>query len=201
MQELSFPQMKRVKQISASHCGPATARMLLSFSGFDAFKQDQIVEAAGVTGKLNTHGTTIGDLALAVRRLVPQVNLWYKDQATVEELDALVNEYRVPVGVEWQGVFLDIEEDDDPGHYSVATYVSIPENLIRIADPYHHYPDHDRTFKLSFFDKRWWDTNEMKDPVTGRNRYLLDERMMFVILPREITFPKHLGMVQDFPLY
>ena len=54
------------------------------------------------------------------------VCLWYKNQASVEDLVALVCRYRCPAGVEWQGFFEDREEDEDLdegdyGHYSIVT--------------------------------------------------------------------------------
>jgi hypothetical protein len=44
---------------------------------------------------------------------------------------------------------------------------------------------------------RWWDTNDVLDPLTGTNRLVEDRQMMFVITPEEVTFPGLLGMKRD----
>jgi hypothetical protein len=99
---------QRFMQISESHCGPAAIQMLLSNLNVEV-TQEQVAEAGGATSLIAIHGMRVDELALAVRRLAPQVIFYYKDHATIEELVRIVNDYRHPVGVEWQGVF----EDED----------------------------------------------------------------------------------------
>ncbi len=193
---LPFPRMKRVAQISDAHCGPAVLRMLLSNLGINQTKQSEIVAASGVENRIWVHGVTVWELARAVNRLLPEVNLWYKDHATVDELDVLINQYRIPVGGEWQGVFREYD-DGDSGHYGVATYLNQELERIKIADPFSAFAGRDRIFKLPFFLKRWWDTNELTDPGTGQRRYFLDEKMMFVVVPNEVTVPSLFGMIRD----
>jgi hypothetical protein len=191
-----FPQMKRLAQISNSHCGPAVLRMLLSNVGVNQIKQRDIVAAAGVEHRIRDHGTTVAQLAMAVRKLVPEVNLWFKNEATVAELDTLVNKYQVPVGVEWQGVFREYG-DGESGHYGVITYLDRDLDRVRIADPFSVFAGKDRLFRLSYFQKRWWDTNEIKDAQTGRRRIVRDHQLLFIVVPNEVTFPSLMGMTRD----
>ncbi len=95
-------------QISESHCGPAAIQMLLSNLGIEV-TQEQVAEAGGATSLIAMQGMRIAQLAQAVRSLAPQVVFYYKDHATIDELVRIVNDYRHPAGVEWQGVF----EDED----------------------------------------------------------------------------------------
>lgn len=190
--ELGFPQMKRVKQISVVHCGPAVIKMLLSIYGIEV-KQKQIVEAAGAEWKLKTHGMTVAELGAAVKLLVAQMQLWFKTQATIGELARLVHEYGLPVGVEWQGVFEEYE-DEDSGHYGVVTRVDTLHNVIMLADPFKKYAGKDRRFSVVDFERRWWDTNEIIDRTTGKRWHQKDDQMMFVVIPKEMTFPEELGM-------
>ena len=52
------------------------------------------------------------------------VCLWYKNQASAEDLVAVVCRYRCPAGVEWQGFFEDREEDEDWRKATTATTAS-----------------------------------------------------------------------------
>lgn len=152
-----------------------------------------ITQAAGVTEKVADYGMIYPEMALAVQRLAPDFTFWYKKNASLNDLVKLVKVYEVPVGVEWQGVFEE-DEDDDNGHYSVVTEADVKNNLMRIADPYGRYAGKDRSFTLSFFMERWWDTNDITDPLTGMVRKVEDYRVSFVVVPEESDFPAELGM-------
>ena len=52
----------------------------------------------------------------------------------------------------------------------------------------------DRILRISVFLKRWWDDNEVKDPLTGKITYKRDEQLFFVVAPSEVAFPAELGM-------
>lgn len=93
-------------QISESHCGPAVIQMMLSNLGIER-NQEEIAEAAGVNGLIAMNGMRIDQMAKAVQNLAPDTAFYYKDHATIEELARIVQDYRYPVGVEWQGVFED----------------------------------------------------------------------------------------------
>jgi len=44
---------------------------------------------------------------------------------------------------------------------------------------------------------RWWDTNDFPDPLTGKEHLVEDRQMMFIITPKEVTFPRLLGMQRE----
>lgn len=179
--------MVRVKQKSASHCGPAVLEMLLSYLDIKVH-QDAFVTAAKVQKKLPLHGMNIHDLSIAVKKLVPQSIFWYKRDATIGLINTILTKYKYPVGVEWQGLFRVKHEQEDNGHYSIATGIDKDMELIYLADPFWTFSKRDRRIDLTLFKKRWWDYNVIND------RNIRDERMIFLITPKKVTFPKDLGM-------
>lgn len=201
------------KQISESHCGPAVIQMLLDNLGITV-TQEAVAEAGGATELIELNGMRVDQLALAVRNLAPEVQFWYKEHARLSELVRLVTHFRVPVGVEWQGVFEDEDEesdgntvegeetgDDDYGHYSVVTYANRREKKFIIADPYKDYYSQDRIFSFEEFEGRWYDFNEVTDPITGKTRVVKDDHMMFILTRKGDIFPLELKMENDFPSY
>ena len=189
-----FPQMKRVKQITSYHCGPAVLKMLLSFYGIPVM-QKEIVTAAGIGKRLKIYGMTVFEMAVATDKMFPSFQLWYKENASLKELQELVNTHGQPVGVEWQGGFEEYE-DEDNGHYAVIVHVDMANNLILIADPFKKYAGKDRRFSVIDFEHRWWDTNEVVDTKTKKHKLTKDYHMMFIVTPKEATFPESLGMVR-----
>jgi hypothetical protein len=169
--------------------------------------QQQIAEAAGVTDLIEMNGTRVDQLAQAVSALAPELQFWYKTHTRLSDLSAAVNEYQVPVGVEWQGLFDDDDEDtedvdsgdsetgdNDYGHYSVIIYLDEISKQLIIADPYKDYISQDRVFTFKEFLSRWYDYNEIIDPKTGRAKLVQDYRMMFIITAKDEIFPESLGM-------
>jgi predicted double-glycine peptidase len=190
-----FSQMQRVKQITSYHCGPAVVKMLASCQGV-AVKQADIVAAAGIGRRLKIYGMTVAEMGRAVNRLWPQLQLWSKDNASLKELQELVNAYGQPVGVEWQGVFEEYE-DEDNGHYAVVVQIDMANNVILLADPFKKYAGKDRRFSIIDFEHRWWDTNEIIDSRTGKHKLMKDYHMMFIVTPKGATFPEILGMERE----
>lgn len=190
--------MRRVKQKNNSYCGPAVMEMLYSFLGRKV-EQEEIVQAAKISRKIKSRGMLVEEMALAVRTLTPEYSFWSKRKSQSNELSEIVNRYNFPVGVEWQGVFKykgprEDDEDDDPGHYSVVTQISVSDKKILLADPFRIYAGKDRQFTLLEFERRWWDINETVDPVTRKKKQMDDYHMMFIIVPQENDFPARLGM-------
>ncbi len=193
-------------QISDSHCGAAVTQMLLSNLGI-IVSQEEIVEAAGVEEMIEDYGMNIPQMALAVRRLAPHAQFWYKADSELEDLVSLVNQYGFPVGVEWQGVFgqdddEDEDEDDeenDYGHYSVATKIDLENDTIVIVDPYRDFGLKDRYFSLGEFLGRWWDTNTEFDRAQKYSRLVEDYHMLFIVTAKGSSFPKLLGMKNTWP--
>jgi hypothetical protein len=144
----------------------------------------------------------VDQLALAVHLLAPQTQFWFKEHSKLRELIILLHSYRVPVGVEWQGQFDDEEEgedgaetgDEDYGHYSVITNADRRKKQLIIVDPYKDYIGQDRIFSFKEFKQRWWDYNEVPDPLTGKTRLVEDRHMMFIITPKDALFPLEFGM-------
>lgn len=189
-----FSRLRRIEQITENHCGPAVIQMLLENIGVTA-TQEEITEAAGATHTIEAHGTRVDQLAKAVQQLAPIAKLWYKEKASPDDLEYVLNECKYPVGVEWQGLFDDMDDDDDDyGHYSIIANIDIVKDEIIIVDPYKDFVDQSRIVKMSLFLSRWWDFNEVKDPQTGEETFKKDEQLFFVVVPLSVVFPAELGM-------
>ena len=189
-----FSRLRRIEQITENHCGPAVLQMLLENIGITA-AQEEITEAAGATRTIETHGTRVDQLAKAVQQLAPIAKLWFKEKATVEDLEYVLDVCKYPVGVEWQGLFDDMDDDDeDYGHYSIIANIDRAKDELIVVDPYKDFVDQNRIIPMSTFLNRWWDFNEVKDPVTGENTFKKDEQLFFVVAPLSVTFPAELGM-------
>jgi hypothetical protein len=199
--------------------------MLLSIEGIEV-SQEAVAEAGGATDLIELNGMRVDQLALAVTRLSDQVVFYSKDHASLDELIQVVNHYRYPVGVEWQGLFEDDEEDDedvgdddneenkleaglspdqvlppdseseevDYGHYSVVIQANRRKKQLVIADPYKDYFEQARLFHFGEFEARWYDYNEVPDPLTGQPVLVEDYHMMFLVARKNVLFPRRLGM-------
>ena len=189
-----FSRLRRIEQITENHCGPAVTQMLLENIEVDV-TQEEITEAAGATRTIETHGTRVDQLAKAVHQLAPGAKLWYKEKASPDDLEYILNECKFPVGVEWQGLFDDVNDDDeDYGHYSIIAHIDQVKDELVIVDPYKDFVDQNRIVKMSLFLKRWWDYNEVKDPQTGEKIFKKDEQLFFVVAPLDVSFPVELQM-------
>jgi hypothetical protein len=189
-----FSRLRRIEQITENHCGPAVVQMLLENVGVSA-TQEEITEAAGATQTIAALGTRVDQLAKAVQQLAPIAKLWYKENATIDDLEYVLNECKFPVGVEWQGLFADMDGDDeDYGHYSIIAHIDRLKEELIVVDPYKDFVDQSRIVPLRLFLERWWDFNEVKDPQTGEKTFRKDEQLFFVVVPLSISFPAELGM-------
>lgn len=189
-----FSRLRRIQQITENHCGPAVIQMLLENIGVNV-SQEEITEAAGATHTIEAHGTRVDQLAKAVHELAPIAKLWHKEKASVEDLGYVLEECKFPVGVEWQGLFEDMDDDDDDyGHYSIIAHIDQGKDEIIVVDPYKDFVDQSRIVKMSLFVSRWWDFNEVKDPQTGEKQFKKDEQLFFVVVPLSIAFPAELRM-------
>jgi predicted double-glycine peptidase len=192
---LPFPEMARVKQITSSHCGPAVLTALYSNLGVKT-SQKGIVASLRAQNKIKKFGLSVKDLVRASRIVGKGAfSFWKKSNGKISDLDLIVNKYKYPVAVEWQGVFYE-EEDEDNGHYSIVTKVDKKVGTLRISDPYSHFAGVDRKFKIKDFEKRWWDENEISVSGTSRKRLIVDNKVMFTIVPKGQSWPKKLGMTK-----
>jgi ABC-type bacteriocin/lantibiotic exporter with double-glycine peptidase domain len=183
-------RVKTVQQITASHCGAAVLEMLFYTQGISA-GQNEIAWSAGVEHRIESDGMVIEELATASRTLAPQLQFWYKLEATISDLARIVNEYKHPVGVEWQGIFLPEDQDEDDGHYSLVTGADTTENTVTLVDPYYA---RERKFTVMEFQRRWWDVNETYNPNTGRVESMTDKHLLFILTTKKMAFPETLGM-------
>jgi ABC-type bacteriocin/lantibiotic exporter with double-glycine peptidase domain len=184
-----FPKMLRVKQIDSNSCGPAVMAMLYSQYGVKV-SQRGLIASLRAKNKIKKYGLSVRDMARASKITGKGAfNFWRKANGKISDLNIIVNKYKHPVAVEWQGVFYE-EEDEDSGHYCVITRVDKKAGTLRLADPYSHFAGVDRKFEIKVFLKRWWDKNEIK------GRTLVDRRVMFLITPKGESWPKKLGMVK-----
>ncbi len=171
--------------------------MLLNYLGIEV-SQEAVAEAGGATDLIELQGMRVDQLGRAVQRLAPNTQFWYKDHGTLDELVRVVADYHYLVGIEWQGVFEDTLEEEsqdaDYGHYSVVSMVDSKNRTLVIVDPYKDFRAQDRIFTFEFFMTRWWDTNELPDPLTGKDHIVEDRQMMFMITPQSVRFPLRLGM-------
>lgn len=189
-----FSRLRWIQQITENHCGPAVIQMLLENIDVNV-TQEQITQAAGATHTIESHGTRVDQLARAVRQLAPNARLWFKEKASFEDLEFVLQERKFPVGVEWQGLFDDEDDDDeDYGHYSIIAHIDKTKDELIIVDPYKDFVDQNRIIKISTFEKRWWDYNEVKDLETGKLISRKDEQLFFVVTPLDVAFPEKLQM-------
>jgi hypothetical protein len=189
-----FSRLRRIEQITENHCGPAVIQMLLENIGVTA-TQEEITEAAGATQTIASHGTRVDQLAKAVQQLAPIAKLWYKEHASPEDLEYVLEEQKFPPGVEWQGLFDDMDDDDDDyGHYSIISHIDKIKDELIVVDPYKDFVDQNRIVRMSLFLSRWWDFNEVKDSQTGEKTFKKDEQLFFVVVPLSVAFPSELGM-------
>jgi len=174
--------LDRITQISESHCGPAVVQMLFSYLGYK-ISQEKITEASGATKYLKTRGTRVDQLARAVKKLAPNTVLLYKKKASIRDIRKLTKIYKYPVGVEWQGIFKEFDEDDDGdlGHYSIIIGFDKTNKEVVMLDPTRDYKRKYRRLKIATFRRRWWDTNLMKSKNTGKHRNFRDDRTLFII--------------------
>lgn len=186
-----FPGMRRIRQISTYACGPAVIESLLSFLKFRV-SQKAVIRTLRAQRKIQIYGINVGDMGRAVNSLGKnKFVFWKKANSKVSDISTVIDKYKYPVGIEWQGVFYE-NQDEDSGHYSIITKVDQKTGFLRLADSYFNYAfgfgGVDRKFKINDFTQRWWDIN-----LVGR-RNVKDVRMMFVITPKGESWPKKLGM-------
>ncbi|MEP7166494.1 MAG: C39 family peptidase [Candidatus Woesebacteria bacterium] len=199
-----YSRMRRVKQIDDVHCGPAVLQMVMTHIGIDVSQLD-IDKAIHAEEYIEEYGTRPDQLAAAVKVIAPQAQLWCKEYTSTEDLVALVQQFMYPVAVEWQNLFYDsIQEEyedtnghpeqQDFGHYSIISSIDPENDEIVMVDPYHTFNEEYRYFSLKWFESRWWDDNETKDPHTGHIYAKRDRRLCFIVTMKGMPFPKLLGM-------
>lgn len=187
-------KIHQIQQISESHCGPAVLQMLLDAIGIEV-TQNRIVEVLGVEDSLEEHGVRPEQLGSACTLLAPEAIFWYKYHSTLEDISLILDSGFV-VGIEWQGLFYQSEEEErdahdeesDFGHYSIISHYDEEQGQLIMVDPYKDFANQDRIFDVETFGRRWWDTNEVRDPFTGKKQIVRDEQLLFFVTPKDISF-------------
>lgn len=200
-------QLPQVSQKTWSHCGPATLQMLLAHVGLK-ISQDDIVAAARIKSRIHRYGMRPDKMVMALKAIDPHLAFWYKQPASIRELEALVKTYHYPVGVNWQNLFYDTvaeEKKRDPngdhGHYSVVVGLDRKQDIITHHDPFPEFASRPRHFPYAFFRSRWWDYVDLKDPETNHIKRVHTRRLLFIITPAKTTFPIQLGLHPGEELY
>lgn len=101
-----FPGMKRVRQISSYHCGPAVILELFSFLGRN-ISQIAVVRSLRAKNKIKRLGLNVSDLARATGILgKKEVVFWGKHQSTINDLSLAINKFGYPVGAGMEGLII-----------------------------------------------------------------------------------------------
>ena len=158
-------------------------------------KQHDIIIAANVQKSYRERGMTIGELGKGLRFLCPDLTFWYKNEASVADLDTLINTHQIPVGIEWQGAFGQYA-DEDSGHYSVVTAIDLKENTIALSDPFYYFAGTDRVFPIDEFISRWWDENEVIEPDVPAGTIEKDIQPLFLITKIDHQFSEDLHLLK-----
>lgn len=192
---------KRFTQITESHCGPAVLQMLLAYFGIEQ-SQEAITEAAEARETIGPEGTSCAQLALAIHRLAPEYALYFKHNASFNDVERLIQEFKLPAAVDWQGMFYEDEEEEDYkrlsvgdyGHYSIITSIDKIKNEVVMVDPYMEFEANDRRIEIYRFLNRWWDSEIVKDSKTGFEHSERIDKLLFTIAPRNNELTLKMGM-------
>lgn len=175
------------------HCGPATLEMLFSFHGVE-LPQNVIAAATGVPhGIMTTDGCRIYELDRAVKRLSRKYVMLAKYNAGLEDLTILTEEIGLPIGVEWQGMFVNIEGnayEESIGHYSVVIGVNQSNGVITMLDPDNRSALVSGVVPVADFTSRWWALNDI--PVLNQTqtvREIRNDRLLFAIVSQQSSTP------------
>jgi len=169
--------------------------MLLSNVGIE-LSQEDITRGAGAVTTIEKQGTRVDQLAKAVRRVAPEMQFWYKDSATIDDLRLILRMHEFPVGVEWRGIFGQKESGrlETDGHYSVLTHIDETRRYVTMIDPYEDFVLRDRQVSIPRFVRLWWDTNTYTNRITKQVKVVKDTRLFFVVTPKQTVFPEKLRM-------
>lgn len=195
-------------QITDSHCGPAVVKALLGYNGIQV-TQDQVVEASKSKSRLNKHGMGPAQISLAVDQLSKGLKFLYKQDATSRDLERLIKFHKLPVVVNWQGLFYNSAKDEkkhklktaEYGHYSVVVDINPKKDEIVIDDPYREYFEIPRVFSYKWFKTRWFDRDEIFDKKKRLKKVISTKKLLFIIVPQDVKLPEDLDFkgVHDLP--
>lgn len=197
---MSHLVFQRFSQATDSTCGPTVVRMLLDFYHIHA-SEETILQATNAKESLEANGTRIDQLAASVKSIAPGYALWYKEDAHINDIQVLIHHHKVPVAVDWQGLFWETLLEEARlsshlyhGHYSVVTDIDLEKDSITIADPFKDFSAKDRIFPIDWFKSRWWDISDTYGTEIEEDISYYNSRMIFIVVPNNKRFPQSLGM-------
>lgn len=210
--------LNKLRQETGYYCGPAVLSMLLNGLGKDV-EQSAIVSAAKLEPKeVSLNGMEIGNLAMAVKSLFADLQVWCKRESSIRDIMGLLKA-GMPVAVDWQGVFdhdeygdelwhhstplsrffgkfnNDPETTGDQGHYVVVVDLDIEAGWVKFVDPYGHYAGKERFLATWEFEERWWDDRLGLDE-SGKKVRILENRLLFVVTSVDAPPPEELELVK-----
>lgn len=166
------------------HCGPTTVQMMLR--RYKVYlSQPEIARETKAGDTIHEHGCRIDQLGLAVSALATDYVLLAKYDATISEIRHIIEDFGMPVGVEWRGQFY--REDGtryEDGHYSVVTHVEIRRGVLKIVDPDETSVLPNGELSIEEFESRWWDENWLGSPEDPASPIARTFHLIFVVVPR-----------------
>jgi ABC-type bacteriocin/lantibiotic exporter with double-glycine peptidase domain len=188
------PLIVQCVQQEEAHCGPATIAMLFSFYGLSV-SQTGISRAAGMADVIkNSQGMRLDELNMAIEALYPDGDyaLLAKYHSDIGDITHIVEDLRLPIGVEWQGRFPRPDGSQyDQGHFSVITAIDHDRGILFIADPEdHNILTTDGVIDLDVFENRWWEVDVVPRPDDFSVARVIEmERLIFVLVPQRRKEP------------
>ncbi|PWU23592.1 hypothetical protein C5B42_02405 [Candidatus Cerribacteria bacterium 'Amazon FNV 2010 28 9'] len=186
------------------HCGPAVLAMLFSQYGITVTQEDA-TKAAHVVHLIKKYGTRPDKMALGVKNIDSKYKLMWKQDASLRDVVSLIEKYKLPVGVNFQGMFYEnfkelmkktgkTYRNGDHGHYSIIVDLNKNHTKISLLDPYYDFSEKPRVFNWKWFKGRWHDFGyifESKEKVKPR---IDTKHVLFVVVPKDFEFPAAMKM-------
>jgi hypothetical protein len=168
--------------------------MLFSFYDL-AISQEDIAEAAGMANIITiSEGMRIDELGRAVRALYPQGEyvLLAKYHSSLDDIEQIVIEFGLPVGVEWQGKFAQPDGSHfERGHYGVITDLDRDGGTLNLLDPdSRNLITPNGSVSIEEFEERWWEVDAI--PLLDNpsiTRVVEMYRLAFVLARQEDAKP------------
>ena len=180
--------VQRVLQEEA-HCGPATIKMMLDYQEVH-LTQTAVSEAADMAHIIqDAGGMRLDELNQAIVELFPQgeYQLLAKYHADLADLEHLIDEFHLPVGIEWQGHFaMPDGSEADIGHYSVINGIDRAKGILSIVDPEpQNLLTQSGELTIETFLARWWEIDIVPRPDDFSITEVIEmERLLYVVVPQ-----------------